>query len=51
MGFKPYYDKVVGNLEFYGNRGDGLLHTEYGVAGYSVKLTSIGQADGSLHWC
>ena len=37
---------MVGNLELYGNWGDGLISTERGVAGYSVKLTSDGEADG-----
>lgn len=46
IGFYPYYNKVVGNLELYGNWGDGLISTERGVAGYSVKLTSDGEADG-----
>lgn len=46
IGFYPYYNKVVGNLELYGNWGDGLISTERGVAGYSVKLTSTGEADG-----
>lgn len=46
IGFHPYYNKVVGNLELYGNWGDGLLSTERGVAGYSVKLTSDGEAEG-----
>lgn len=46
IGFYPYYNKVTGNLELYGNWGDGLISTEYGVAGYSVKLTSNGEADG-----
>ena len=46
IGFYPYYNKVVGNLELYGNWGDGLISTERGVAGYSVRLTSDGEADG-----
>lgn len=46
IGFYPYYNKVVGNLELYGNWGDGLISTERGVAGYSVKLTNTGEADG-----
>ena len=46
IGFYPYYNKIVGNLELYGNWGDGLLSTERGVAGYSVKLTSDGEAEG-----
>ncbi|KSV59887.1 hypothetical protein [Acetivibrio ethanolgignens] len=46
IGFYPYYNKVVGDLELHGNWGDGLISTERGVAGYSVKLTSDGEADG-----
>lgn len=46
IGFYPYYNKMEGNLELYGNWGDGLLSTERGVAGYSVKLTSDGEAEG-----
>lgn len=46
IGFYPYYDKIVGNLELHGNWGDGLISTEKGVAGYSVRVTSDGEADG-----
>lgn len=46
IGFYPYYNRVVGDLELYGNWGDGLLSTTRNVAGYSVRLTSDGEADG-----
>lgn len=46
IGFYPYYNKVVGDLELYGNWGDGLISTTKNVAGYSVMLTDDGEADG-----
>lgn len=46
IGFYPYYNKVVGDLELYGNWGDGLISTTKNVAGYSVMLTDNGEADG-----
>lgn len=45
IGFYPYYNKVLGDLELHGNWGDGLISSER-AAGYSVKLTDNGQADG-----
>lgn len=46
VGFRPYYNKVEGELELHGNWGDGLIGVEKGVAGYSVKKTALGDADG-----
>ena len=45
IGFTPYYNRVYGDLELYGNWGDGLISTTK-VYGYSVKVTDDGDADG-----
>lgn len=45
IGFYPYYNRVVGDLELHTN-WDGLISTVRGVSGYSVKLTDDGEADG-----
>ena len=45
IGFIPYYEKVVGDMEYRSN-WDGLIRTEKGVSGYSVKLLDTGEADG-----
>ncbi|MCQ4935554.1 hypothetical protein [Anaerotignum propionicum] len=45
IGFYPYYNRVVGDLELHSN-WDGIISTKTGVSGYSVKLTDDGEADG-----
>lgn len=45
IAFCPYYNKVVGDLELHGNWGDGIIGSDE-VEGYSVRLTSSGEADG-----
>lgn len=46
VGFAPYYNQVIGDLDTYANQGVGYIGTTRNVYGYSVKTTGLGEADG-----